>query len=523
MKQRLAMLRNAASVSAARYLESGTGLLAGVLIARTLGPADYGHYAFGIWLCGLLIMLSNHALPTSAVRFIAEARGGGEPGLDAALTRRLTRLQAASVAAVLSALALGMAVWPLPDWREQLPLMLALACWAVWSRSRFWCWAAVANAGDQFLPESLALSATAVLNLAGVALLAWHGATVAGFFAWYAFTGAVSLLLLRRLLVRRGVGRTDGGGPVPPALQQRLTSHLLLTGATMVLALAANRSVEMLLLKAYASAEAVAYFAVAGSLTKGAVDLLAGGMSAVLLPAMARRYGEAGRQGVRTMYANSARLYWLIGLAIAGLGLTVCEGLIHLLYGHRWDASIPVVRWHLVIAGLTVIDGAAAAALAALERQHDRLRALAVTLAVNVVAGALLIPRFGLYGALCSWGLTQACDALLSLRRVAPHVQTPLPLAPMRRMVLAAALATAAGWLVAESVHLDLAFIGGGLVFTTTYLALCVRLRTLSADEIAVIAHLLQRLSGRRDAAPGGWLQRLDRFALADPLAPSAR
>jgi O-antigen/teichoic acid export membrane protein len=526
LQERLTLLRNAASVSVARYLEAATGLMCGVLIARALGPSDYGHYAFGIWLCGLLIMLSNHALPMSAVRFVAEARGGEEPGLHAMLTRHLARFQAASVTLVLACLVAAMLVWPLPDWRDQLSLMVGLACWATWSRSRFWFWSAVANANDQFLPELIALSTTAVLNLAGVAVLAWYGAPVSGFFAWYAFTGAVSLLLMRRLLTRAAVPRgSECSGDLPPALQRRLNSYLLLTGVTLLLALATNRTVEMVLLKAWASAEDVAYFAVAGSLTKGAVDLLAGGMSAVLLPAMSRRYGESGRSGVQTMYVNSARLYWLLGLAVAGLGLTVCEGLIHLLYGHRWDAAIPIVQWHLVIAGFTVIDGAAAAALAALERQGDRLRALAATLVVNVATGLALIPHFGLYGALCSWGLTQVCDVLLSLRRVAPHVQTPLPFAAMRRMALACLLATGAGYVVAESVHLDLAFLGGGLTFVICYLSLCLVLRTLSAGEIEVMCHLLQRVLGSRVVAPGGLLHRLDRFALADPAAdrPPAR
>ena len=66
MKEKIALLRNVALVAMASYVESAVGLLAGVLIARTLGPTDYGHYAFGIWLCGALIMAGNNALPTSS-------------------------------------------------------------------------------------------------------------------------------------------------------------------------------------------------------------------------------------------------------------------------------------------------------------------------------------------------------------------------------------------------------------------------------------------------------------------------
>ena len=74
MKAKIALLRNVAWVAMAGYIEAAVGLLAGVLIARTLGPTDYGHYAFAIWLCGVLIMAGNHGLPTSSIKFIAEAR-----------------------------------------------------------------------------------------------------------------------------------------------------------------------------------------------------------------------------------------------------------------------------------------------------------------------------------------------------------------------------------------------------------------------------------------------------------------
>ena len=51
------------------------------------------------------------------------------------------------------------------------------------------------------------------------------------------------------------------------------------TGIMMLLVVATNKAVEMTLLKAYTSAETVGYFAIAGALTKGAVEILAGGMA----------------------------------------------------------------------------------------------------------------------------------------------------------------------------------------------------------------------------------------------------
>jgi len=58
-----------------------------------------------------------------------------------------------------------------------------------------------------------------------------------------------------------------------------------------------------------------------------------------------------------------------------------------------------------------------------------------------------------------------------------------------------------------------LAFLCGGAVFLVCYLTLCVRLRTLRAEEFELIAHLIARL-GRPGASLSRHIAALGRFAL---------
>lgn len=513
MKEKIALLRNVAWVAMAGYVEAAVGLIAGVLIARTLGPTDYGHYAFGIWLCGVLIMAGNNGLSSSSIKFIAEARGAGNEDISAALVSRFTRMQLVSSGIVLSVFAAAMVVRPISDWKDALPLMLGIALIAAWSRAGFWMWGAIGKGHELFAPENLSLAISALVNLVSVVVLAWSGASVAQFFMLYAVLGVISNLMLRFMLRRRGIRAVPG--PIPDELEKRLRRHLILTGIMMLLVVGTNRAVEMSLLKIYAGAEAVGYFAIAGALTKGAVELLAGGMAAVLLPAMARKFGEGGRAALGSMLIESTRLYWFVGLAIAGLGLVVSEGLVHLLYGARYEGAIPALTWNLVLAGLMVVSGAAAAVLTASDRQSDRIRVILTALVVNVIAGLVLIPRYGLYGAIGSFGLTQICDTGLGWFYAFRRVQVRLPVGPMARQALAACVAAALGYTVAQTLHLKLAFVGGAAVFLLTYLSLCVVLKTLRASEFEVIAHLFGRL-GRPGQAASARITQLRRFAMGD-------
>lgn len=494
MKHRIALLRNVALVAAAGHVEAAVGLIAGVVIARTLGPADFGHYAFSIWLCGVLIMVGNNALPTSSIKFLAEARGAERPDVAAALLHRFARWQFFSSAIVIIVFGAGVLVWPLSDWRDSLPLMVGIAAVAVWARAGFWMRGALGKGYEMFVPENVTLIITAALNLLLILILAWRGASVTEFFAVYAVLGVFANVVVRAMLSRADV--TARPGPIPEELYLRLRHHLVLTGILMLLTTATNRAVEMTLLKIHVSSETVGYFAIAATLTKGAVDLLVGGMSAVLLPAMSRRHGSGGANSLASIFAESTRLYWFLGLAIAGLGLTVSEGLIHLLYGARYEGAIAPLMWHLVIIGLVVVHGSAAAVLTASDRQLDRIRVIVCAFVVNLVLGLVLIPRYGLSGAVASYGLTQVFCMLFTMWYARRRIKSKLPLAAMARLALAATVATSLSYATVHLLGGELAFVAGAAVFTLFYVALSVLLRTWRAADFETIASVMARLGG---------------------------
>lgn len=515
MKERLALLRNMAVVAMAGYLEAAVGLLAGVLIARTLGPTGYGQYAFAVWLCGLLLMAGNHALPATAIKFLAESRGAGRPEVTAALAHRFLRLQTLSSSLVLLLFVAGALLFPPAEWQAHLPWMVAATVLAVWSRGGFWMRAALGKGHELFVPENLALALTALLNAAVTLVLAWQAVPVTHFFLAYALLGLASNLFIRGLLRRHALAVQ--AGPLPGEVSDRLRRHLWLTGVLMLLTLCTNRAVEMFLLKRHAGLEAVGYFAIAGALTKGAVDLIAGGLASVLLPAMARRHGQGGVRALGGVLAESARVYAFLGLTIAGLGLVAGVGLVHLLYGARYDAAIPALLWHLGVAGFTVMNSAAAATLTASDHQADRIRIILAVLATNVVAGLVLIPRYGLDGAIASYALTHAMDTLLCWGFARRRTQVKLPWACLARQVLAALIGfglARALWALWPTPWASLPAAAGGLLL---FLALSVFLRTWKAADIEIIAHLVSRLGrpGRR-LAPR--VLGLKRFALHDTV-----
>ena len=131
MSRRLAVLRSVTIVSLSTYMEFALGLLVSVWIARALGPADFGHYALTIWLCGWLIVCSNNALTTSSIKFIAEADGAGSPGIASHIAYRLNQLQHYSSFIVIALFVLAACIVQPAEWRPYLLQETALVVVAV--------------------------------------------------------------------------------------------------------------------------------------------------------------------------------------------------------------------------------------------------------------------------------------------------------------------------------------------------------------------------------------------------------
>lgn len=519
MSSQIALLRNVAMLSIASYAELGFGLLLGVVIARSLGSEQFGHYAFAIWLCGTLVTLCNNALTMSSIRFIAEARGSATTGTAAAIAAWLRRWQVASTTVVLGLFATVVLIHTPQEWQDDVGLMLPLVLVGAWSRSGYMMLAAIGKGEERFEVESVPLVLSALLNLILVSLLAWMGGSLTSFFAVFAVCGLAQNLCARLLLRRFGIHAQPAA--LEPELRARIRRHLLQTGVLVLVGMAGDRTIEILMLKAFWKSEVVGFFAIAGALTKGATYLLAGALSSVLLPVMARAFGGGGRQAVARLLPEAIRFYWFIGIAIAGFGVVTAPGAVRVLYGHVYEGAIPAIVVNLVIAGFVLVAAAFNAFQTSSDNQADRIRVVALTLAVNAVAGFGLVPFLGLGGALASLAITRVASVYFSWRYAMRGVAIQMPVLAMARTLIGVLYAVA----IAECCELALpgrfAFLLAAVAFASAYLGASVVLGVWTQDDFDVISEVLSRF-GPRGRRMGAWV-RTRTTPHASERAPSAR
>ena len=85
VNERRRTLSNTAYSTLGLYAEYLLGLVASILVARELGPAELGIYGLVVWIVATAVVVANAGITTAAIKFVAELRGGGHEALVPAL------------------------------------------------------------------------------------------------------------------------------------------------------------------------------------------------------------------------------------------------------------------------------------------------------------------------------------------------------------------------------------------------------------------------------------------------------
>ena len=501
MNRRLAVLRSITLVSAATYIEYALGLVVSIWIARTLGPADFGRYAFTLWLCGWLMTCSNHALTTSSTKFIAEADGAGRPDVASHIAHRLSQYQHLSTFVVMTLFVAATCVIRPAEWKQLLLPVTVLVVIAVAAKANYFMLVAIEKGQERFEPAVLSTVLTGVLGIGLIGAATLAHAPVIDFIALFA-VACLIMNLVNRLAFRRYC-QPSVPGPIPPEISQRLSRHMHLTAALVLLISLKSSMIEVFLLNTFSTSTAVGFFAIAATLTRGAVDLFSVGLTATLLPYMAKSFGQNGQQQAARLLADATRFYWAAGLVIAGVGLVTTPEIVTLMYGNRYTEAIPAIEATLVLTGLLLIGNSIAAFQIVVDRQDDRVRIAVMALLVNAVLGIALIPFFGLAGAVATYAGTRFAELGLSIVYLRRTITGGLPIAAMARLSGVAAVATAIAWAITAWLHSRFGFIAGGMIFVAIFLPSSFLVRYWSDDDYQLMTVISSRLG-----PPGRMLMR---------------
>lgn len=486
------IVRNALISSAGKYGEYALALISSAIIARALGKVDYGTYAYIIWLCGWMIKLSNISLPTTVIRFIAESRGANQPEEGQKLAHKLAGRQSITTLIVCLAFLIAAHFYRPAAFADQTNGILLFICIAVFFKARYIYRIAIAKGNERFDLEAISSILVGAIGVTLVALLAFYESSIADFLIVYTLTSFLLSLALwilfkvNKIQTRRG---SIDANFLVKANDFRRTTFLL--GLVTVFG---NRAIEMLLLGQYGTPEEVAFFTIAGALTRGVKDLLTVGLTAVLMSSMANAMGRSRLDHLQKIFLESTRFYLFCGVGIGFSSLLLAKPMIGFVYGNDFLDGAWVMSFTLCFSGIAVTASAVGAYLSTTDNQKLKVRFALCTLSVNLILAILLVPSYGLAGALISTGLTRVFSTVLGLQWVVRDLDTPIPISQYLRTITAGLLAIVIVYAFTFNTQNLLILFFAAIIYGILYVILTIALNCWSESDYKIIQSIQNKL-----------------------------
>lgn len=488
---RLATAKAALLMTGSTYVSFFFGLVVSAVIARAIGPEDFGRYAYVVWISGVLVQFANNGLNTTGIRFISETLGrGSQHGASDVhgwlLSRQYYCLLATTVGFLVSM------PWTVPaGWNAPPALFGGVVLVSLIAKALYLFNVSAAKGYGQFSIEAISNMSVSALNVLCVLILYAMHAPLKAYLILFAATSVGFGVATWRMLRLRKLKPTQQ--PLDAALAPRLHKHLFWTVLLTIAGVLSNKASETYLLSTYAGPADVGFFAIAGTLTRGGVELLSAGLNTVLMPLMGHAYGAGGTARVNAILGDSVRFFGFAGLLLAGVGFLWADVVVTLMYGPQYASATPVFQVMVLVAGITLSQGPFGALLSTTDHQRIRAFVAAFSVGLSALVAVLLVPRYGLSGAVMAHAVSSAVLFLAIGVGMVKVFSVSLPWRELSRLMLAAVAAAAAAagcrWIGSSLLIEFLA----GLVYGLVFIAASFAFKAWKPSDVAPLKPLAQR------------------------------
>ncbi|GLQ24241.1 hypothetical protein GCM10007853_21150 [Algimonas ampicilliniresistens] len=398
------------------------------VFTRLLSPSEYGRYALMFSVMALLHLLTLTWVEAAAFRFGGKIRT--EEDRRNHFRTAMTLLGLSSLMALVLAAALTVIVWDQPQYRAFLPWIAVLM-----PANTLVKIAMEAHRAEQRV-RRYAFSAIIKLLMgffAGI-LLAWlSGLGAVAPIAGLVCGAVVGLALEGRSVITKGrKGRTD---------RETLRCWMIFGipasfafGLDLILS-----SADRFLIAVYLDEASVGAYAAGYGVADKTVMLVMGWAALAMTPLLMRAYESGDNSELRRRLRDFAKVLLVVGLPVA-TGIALVSGpLSEAMIGEPLrDAARQIIPW-IAFSGL--LNGFAAIYFAEsfqlTRRTSLRAGLMLFPIVVNIGLNILLIPTFGLMGAVWATALSYAIACLLLGSVARSILPMPVPIKDVMQTVLA--------------------------------------------------------------------------------------
>lgn len=391
----------------------GANALLIVLLTREfLSPAAFGRLFFALSVLGVVATFATVGLPSSTARYVTEYVERDPAQVRYLLRRSLVFLAVPVGVAGLLLVAVNRPLATALGDPTMASLLLVGGGYVVGYALTNYL-SSVFRGLNQLLWTAVvtALSSVARLVLVVAFIVAGLGTVGAllGYIAGYAIAAGVGGIVLFWRYYRR-FEETDSPDRSLPRRLLRYSVPLTVTKGAGAL----DTRVDSILVGVLLSPVAVGYYVVAKQVSS-VVSTPAGSFGAALSPALGKEQARDETEHAARIYQSSLRHVLLFYVPAAAGLLLVAEPVVELVFGAAYLAAVLPLQAFTGVIVVQSVNKITTDTLDYLGRARDRAISKVVMAVSNVVLNLLLIPAFGVVGAVVATVITQTFYALANV------------------------------------------------------------------------------------------------------------
>jgi O-antigen/teichoic acid export membrane protein len=492
-KSNASWIKNTSIVTGASIVEYAFGLIAGILVARSLGPSEFGLYSYTLWLVAFFSGIALGPFTNALLKYLPEARFSKSTLDEFDIAKLFWRLQSWLMLASASLMACFAYLAPELSTTGSSTSILVISILSLFFRSRFRLIVATAQGLERFDIEAISLILSAVVNLAVILIVFALKLSLIEFLYAYLLTGLVqwicaSILIRQRLPVRNIPSRSK--------IDYRyFRPFLVSTTIVTLISILGNRTLEFLLLKYFSTTVEIGYFSVAVTFFGATAQLMTTGIGATLTPAFARKVAQFGDAGAGAVFNDYLHLFFIFGLAAAGVGALAIPSLVTLMYGAAYAPAETGLFIAQLLCAVFIFNLPFSSYMLSSKYAGDRVKVSVLNIIVNTVLALYLIPKFGSVGAIASFSLTFLFGAIASAAYVKHRLQFTLFQPASIRIAFVFLMTFLACYYLRAISTSNFLILLSSLLFALSYFYFLLRSKVFKQAEIAGFLDFSRRLA----------------------------
>ena len=465
-----------------------------IIIARFLGPKNLGIFHLVLWTVGIAMLFVNLGIVMSLKKHVAEYAGRNDHRSIAGLINFLIRIRITVAVAVTAFLVIYSGTiagfFGLPE------------------AQKYYVWAAIAILpsslgeifgasllGIQKYQYSMMISLVMTplsFGLSIAVLIAGYG--IIGLFVVTALTTSIGFII--NYWAARRENLLNWAVRLPRDVRSGITRFNLGVIAMNFLDEIVWQRSEVFFLGKFRTVQEVGFYSLAFGFTTRMVSFFASSIINVLIPIHSKAFGAKDRGGMEKIYQKSIQYLAMVSLPIAIGGAVLADRIVLKLYGAEYMPVAMAMSILFLSAAGGKIGGAFASIMYSANLVRIKVYTAIIWATINITLDLLLIPRYGVMGAVIANSATQLMGVFTGPFIIYYFFRFAFPVNIFSRVLASALTMGVAVWLLKGllpgTVGLLLLIAFGCVI----YLIAVILFRAVSTADVEVFKRGTNRLPG---------------------------